>query len=118
MSYEHALKAAGAAVIDFEYFGEYSGQWFAKVSYNGETGWIQDWFGSCSHCDAFDAEFDFSEPDETDEVYNQRLAEFGRRYLGAILPAQHFLPELDEKAEWDGDAADAAVWIRKVEGMK
>ena len=113
MSYKSALVAAGAEVLEFGQFGSYSGQWFAKVRYNGETGWIQDWFGSCSYCDAFEADVGY---DYDDEEYNKKLAEFGKRYLGQILPAEHYLPELDHN-DWDSDATDAAAWIRKVEGM-
>lgn len=116
MSYKNALTAAGAEVLNFEYFGDYSGQWFAKVRYNGETGWIQDWYGSCTHCDAFEAEFGNDYEEGAD--YEKRLANFGKPYLNTILPAQHYLPELDAESDWDSNSAHAAAWIRHVEGMK
>ena len=115
MSYESALIAAGAEVLEFAKFGDYSGEWFAKVRYNGETGWIQDWYGSCTMCDAFEAEFGYEYDEGAD--HKERLANFGKRYLGSILPAEHYLPKLDESADWDGNAADAALWIRHVEGI-
>jgi len=33
MSYKSALEAAGAEVLEFAYFGEYSGFWYAKVNF-------------------------------------------------------------------------------------
>ena len=118
MSYKSALIAAGAEVLNFEYFGSYSGQWFAKVRYNGETGWIQDWYGSCTYCDAFQSEFEGINGDAmTEEEYNNNLVAFGKRYLNNILPADHYLPKLDEDAEYDDDAERAAEWIRKIEGL-
>jgi len=116
MSYKSALIAAGAEVLNFEYFGFYSGQWFAQVRYNGETGWIQGTYGSCSYCDSYEADFGYPEDDENDEEYQKRLADFGRSYLSP-LPASHFLPSLDTDSEWDGDAEEAADWIRKIEGV-
>lgn len=119
MSYKSALIAAGAEVLNFEYFGSYSGMWFAKVRYNGEEGWINDWFGSCTYCDAFQREFDSCyDTEELPEDYDKRLANFGKSYLGGILPAEHYLPELDANAEWDTDSEMAAAWIRKIEGIE
>lgn len=33
MSYENALKAAGAEILEFGQFGSYQGDWWAKVRY-------------------------------------------------------------------------------------
>ena len=119
MSYRSALEAAGAEVLWFKEFGNYSGIWFAKVRYNGEEGWIKDWFGSCTVCDQFQAEFDSCyDSEELPEDYQERLANFGKSYLGGILPAEHYLPALDEYAEYDQDAEEAAAWIRKIEGIE
>lgn len=112
MSYKSALIAAGAEVLDFAKFGSYSGMWFAKVRYNGETGYVKDWWGSCSYCDAFECEFSDS---YLSEDLDKRMAEFGKRYLDQILPAAHYLPQLDEEAKWDGEAESAAEWIRDLE---
>lgn len=118
MSYKSALIAAGAEVLEFQEFGSYSGQWFAKVCYNGETGWVHSWYGSCTMCDQFQAEFDSCyDSQELPEDYNKRLADFGKTFLGGILPAEHFLPELDEDSDWDEEDAEAAAWIRKIEGI-
>ena len=112
MSYKSALIAAGAEVLEFMSFGKYSGTWYAKVKYEGETGWTSGWFGSCTICDAFEAEFGYDDDEKPD--YQERLADFGRGYL-ATQPAAFFLAPLDEQSEWDGEAEDAAEWIRQIE---
>lgn len=58
MSYQSALESAGAVVHAYEEFGSYQGDWYAKVTHNGVTGWVSGSFGSCSGCDAWEAEFD------------------------------------------------------------
>jgi hypothetical protein len=112
MSYQSALKAAGAKVIDTLYTGSYQGTWGSIVEYNGKKGLVIGSYGSCSHCDAFKSEFDSCcygrnniEYDEStgkytkdygdvectkeeyeaqEEVMNKRLADFGKRYLTVI----------------------------------
>lgn len=117
MSYKDALEAAGAQVLEFAQFGNYSGQWVAKVRYGGETGYIQDWWGSCSHCDAFEAEVGYGYDDEED--YNKRLAVFGRRYLDTILPAQHYIDMyVKQKDDYlSEESREALDWIRHIESL-
>lgn len=57
-SYEETLELAGATVHIFQEFGSYQGDWWARVTYNGVTGWVTGSYGSCSGCDAFHGEFD------------------------------------------------------------
>ena len=101
------LEKAGANVLDFEEFGSYQGEWLAFVEYKGEKGIVQGSYGSCSGCDAFEAEFMYEDKPEkgngkfykngktwdedsecTEEEYNealkvyeQRLIDFGKSYL-------------------------------------
>lgn len=100
MSYREALKAAGAEILEFQTFGDYSGMWVAKVSYNNQVGWIQDWYGSCGHCDAFQRDFSDSYRWTSDD-YRTRLAKFGKNYLDSILPAKHFLNMWEDVEDWD-----------------
>jgi hypothetical protein len=119
MSYSDALTLAGGEVLNFRYFGSYSGRWYAQVSYEGEVGWVSDSFGSCTVCDAFQADLGHlsDHPD-----YDKYVADFGRTYLEALLPAEHFLKELrDRLGEYAGcyvdtEAEDAIEWIEKIEG--
>ena len=113
MSYKSALIAAGAEVLEFKFFGQYSGTWYAKVKYEGETGWTFGWYGSCTVCDSFEAEFGYDDDEKPD--YQERLADFGRGYL-TVMPAAFFLEGAPRQyAEWDSAAEDAANWIREIE---
>lgn len=105
MGYQEALEAAGAEVILFQEFGSYQGTWLAKVNYHGETGWIEGSYGSCSGCDAFEAEFDWNDKDKPD--YQKRLAEFGESYLSSLIPGFQMLVDYKNKSEkayaWSDD---------------
>jgi len=101
MGYSESLEAAGAKVIAYKQFGSYQGDWAAFVELNGEKVVITGSYGSCSGCDAFEAEFSWGDqPEERDgkyyynydEVtkeefdqktleYNNKLSEFGASYL-------------------------------------
>ena len=116
MSYQEALVAAGARVVAFESFGSWQGEWVALVEYRGERGWVQGSFGSCSHCDAFEAEFGWGfEEDgvETEEQYQARLASFGESYLGGLETTEQVVEYFDQNAEWDSESEEAAQWIRE-----
>jgi hypothetical protein len=133
MSYQNALSAAGAEIHEFKEFGSYQGEWFALVTYNGEKGWVQGCYGSCSGCDSFEAEFGWDDRETcneheykgTDETraaclgcqeakarYTEKLAAFGRPYLEGLQPADTILKELDEQSRWDDESMEAAAWIR------
>jgi hypothetical protein len=115
MSYQSALIAAGANVIAFENFGDWQGSWVALVEYRGERGWVQGSFGSCDHCDAFEAEFGwgFDEENETEVQYQARLASFGETYLGGLQTTESILAEHGPNAHWDEDADNIVFWIRE-----
>ena len=109
--YEDALKAAGAKIVAFEAFGDWQGSWLALVEYNGERGWVQGSFGSCDHCDAFEAEFGFFAEEEDD--YEVRLKSFGESYLGGLQTTKQVLSEYEPLADWDLDAQDVIFWVRE-----
>lgn len=110
--YVKALFAAGVKVIDFEEFGSYQGDWWAEVLFpNGETYFATGSYGSCSGCDAFEAEFGWSEEDKPD--YLHRLKDFGRDYLGNCFTLEQAISEASKYAEWDHDAQEAIAWLEK-----
>lgn len=114
MGYFSSLEAAGAKVLGYQTTGSYQGTWGAVVIYDGKLGLVTGAYGSCSMCDSFESEFgydndckvyyheendkyyandyDYSEDNEiTKESYDNqkaeyqnRLADFGRRYLHQI----------------------------------
>ena len=110
MSYMTALEKAGATVIRTQYFGDYQGTILAEVEYEGKTGYIEINYGSCSHCDSFQAfedEFDWDIGPTDDD-----LAEFGRRYLD-ILTKESLIEKYTKQAKWDIDAEDALRWLNE-----
>lgn len=131
MSYCQALEAAGAEVLEFKEFGSYQGNWWAKVTYGGETGWIEGSYGSCSGCDAFESEFGYgtdscaehrwvyddkitsSCADCADEKqkFEARLADFGKVYLGTMFTHDEALTEAGRYADWDSEAEEMLAWI-------
>lgn len=113
MGYTQALEAAGAKVLGYHEAGSYQGMWGAIVVYNGKLGLVTGSYGSCSGCDAFEGEFGWGEPDyyfheeknkyyangydysDDNEItkedfdnqkidYQNRLCNFGERYLNQI----------------------------------
>lgn len=110
MSYQSAMEAAGAQVHDFEQFGSYQGEWWAFVTYKGVTGWVNGSYGSCSGCDAFEAEFGYGHED--DEDYIPRLIAFGEGYLDYILTQEEAIKEASRNLEWDTDAEAMVAFIK------
>lgn len=105
MGYAEAMKAAGAAVLVFQHFGSYQGDWLALCFYKGDFVWVHGCFGSCSSCDAFEAEFgDISKYDEPVK-YAQRLTEFGREYLEEHVVDEAQIGRWQERVDWDSETA-------------
>ena len=98
MSYGEALRAAGCTVLEFEEFGSNQGEWLALVEIDGERGVVEGSYGSCSGCDAFEAEFGWNDDERGD--YQERLADFGRGYLPA-LPCEHYIAQFEAKCASD-----------------
>ena len=132
MSYKKCLELANAKVLTFESFGSYQGDWWAKVSYNDKIGWIHGWFGSCSGCDAFQAEFgceshehedddcisyyDFPEKFKEDCPHCQdlmkRMKEFGEKYLDDLYTQEEAESKGSENLDWDGNTQEMLDFIR------
>ena len=121
MSYKEALEAAGAEVLAYEFFGSYQGDWYAVVKFNGNVGVIKGSYGSCTVCDAFQAEFGY----DGDETYNYetgeyeknpdypaKLAAFGANYLEDLMTFQAALNEAARNLDWDHDAEEMVNWVK------
>lgn len=107
--YREALEKAGATVHAFEYFGDYQGTWVAKVTYLGQDGWVVGSYGSCSGCDAFQAEFDHSYPQDK---YERKLAKFGMSYLQHMMNDAEVLVETKGHT-WDDGAKSMRKWVQE-----
>lgn len=113
-------------------FGNYQGTWVAIVEYKGVTGVVQGYYGSCSGCDAFEAEFNYSaspmfkyghyflnESDMDDNMpctfeeyqeklkdYDKRLSVFGESYLLAGLYDKTYYERKRSKLDPNNDSFD------------
>lgn len=117
MSYEMCLEKAGATVVAFQEFGSYQGEWFALVEYNGERGWVEGSYGSCTGCDAFEAEF--CDAYRETEGLDERYAEFGRGYLEVVMPQEQQLvimeARMGDKDSWSYDEYKQIYdWMKEV----
>lgn len=119
MGYCEAMEAAGAEVLAYQEFGSYQGDWWAKVSFEGSTFWVHGAYGSCSGCDAFQAEFnycdeaceehryDYPPPDNCTKCeaakadHQSRLAAFGLSYLTGNEHTQAEAEKENEPSDWD-----------------
>jgi hypothetical protein len=125
--YSSALEAAGAVVHAFEHFGSYQGDWWAKVTYKGETGYVHGYYGSCSVCDAFEAEFGWNEEscethaydpqrecpacDAAKAAHAEKLRAFGAEYLDVVLSKEAAVAEASKNLDWDSDAQEMVNWL-------
>lgn len=107
--YEYSLRATGAEVLAFQDFGSYQGDWFAKVRNGGEEYWIQDSYGSCSGCDAFQSEVDYE--DRTEEEWTTFFKEFGEKYLGEKKNKEELIAKFKDQSSWDGDAKEILEFL-------
>jgi len=126
VSYEKALEAAGAKIVAFEYFGSYQGDWYALVEVDGQRGWVNGSFGSCSGCDAFEAEFgywpmeqvggDFVDADDQRHSrhveYTTKLADFGKGYLDGLMTQERAEAAAAEYIEWDSGAHAMVAFVK------
>jgi hypothetical protein len=134
MSYQEAMEAAGAEVHEYKEFGSYQGTWIADVTYRGERGYVEGSYGSCSGCDAFQGEFDYSWDHEHDnrkyynpsyeeplagcpkcEEYKTKLKEFGEGYLHSIVPKEQLVSIYRKKVaddySWEDDK-EILEWLK------
>lgn len=128
MSYQEAMRAAGADVLHFMQFGSYQGEWYAIVRYNDETGWVSGSYGSCSGCDAFEAEFgdhycdqvwdsellEYRDRTELElKDYNLKLASFGKVYLDGLMTQDQAEQAASANLDWDYEAAEILAFVRE-----
>ena len=102
MSYEQAIEANGVEIYDIKYFGSYQGDWWAYTN----IGFIYGCYGSCSGCDAFQAEFGWEEPTK------EKLKEFGKSYVECPYTYEEALEKASENLEWDYEAKEMVEWIK------
>lgn len=112
VSYEQALAAAGAKVLEFKNFGSYQGEWVALIFHDKQFKWVHGYFGSCSGCDAFEAEIGDCDRDDM-PAYQRRLAEFGKSYLENAADEEELIKKFTKQGEWDSEANDIVAFLLK-----
>lgn len=109
--YESALAAAGVTVLAYEQFGSYQGDWWAHIEFpNKERYFVTGSYGSCSGCDAFEAEFGWKTSEE-DPDYLHKLRDFGRDYLLDCMTFEQAVSKAGENSAWDTDADAMVEWV-------
>lgn len=103
--YIRAIRAAGYEVIDYEEFGSYQGDLLVFVRKNGKHGFILESYGSCSGCDAFQAEVRNDTPEE--------IKEFSIRYEDTMQSYDQALAYAKKHEQWDAEAKEMISWIQK-----
>jgi len=106
--YSAALKAAGAEVLLWQEFGSYQGRWVAKIRLGGKLAWVSDYYGSCSVCDALEAELGYE-----DRHNPAKLAAFGKQYLENLLSQSEMEEKFIESAEWSLEDEKALEFVRE-----
>ena len=136
MGYRSAVEATGAIVHEYEQFGDYQGTWGMIVTHEGKRCLIMGAFGSCSGCDAFEAEFGYNDQpreengkyytnqygnneitkDQYDDLisnYNERLSNFGKHYLETVWDKwdiENRLKNISDDEWYDKEIKDLLNW--------
>lgn len=108
MGYYDALKAAGANLKGFKYYGQYQGIWVAHLA---DDTYIMASYGSCSSCDSYQDELG----DLIDGPSTSQLASFGKSYLNLAQTKEQLIKELEDKACWNDDAEEILYDLRNGE---
>lgn len=140
MGYSSALRAAGADVIDFKQIGSYQGTWGAICDFQGQRVLVTGYYGSCSGCDAFEAQFGYMDDspiqDEDGKYYTnwykdeeitkethdaiiekskQELADFGMSYLRYPMTKDDVVKRIEyydknDTGEWSFDSEERELY--------
>jgi hypothetical protein len=78
MSYEQAIEAAGAEILDLEEPESYRGPYPLLVRYKGSVGYVCFDVGTCPHCDEYLGEMSGREPTLGE------MADWARCYLESL----------------------------------
>lgn len=86
-------------VINAKYYGAYQGEFLCKIEHKGEILYIHDWYGSCSACDQFEADFSYLDSKSYDE---KKVLDFAKPYIESAMTKDQLISMLEKSiGEWD-----------------
>ena len=113
MSYKYCIELAlGKPVEEYKTFGDYQGTWIAKVD---DDKYIVGGYGSCSVCDAFEAEFSDAWDKEEIELID-RYKKFGEEYIHRYHTKEELKRSYDrnEIDSWDIEGKELRDYVRNL----
>lgn len=122
--YDDLLRWHGAAVLAYQKFGSYQGDWYALVEWEGRRFWIHDYYGSCSGCDALESETGYhyhysykKYPNPCPECgkIEHNFHALARGYLGSPMTYEEVIAYAAKNGAWDVSAEEMVSWIKLVE---
>lgn len=112
MAYQECLEAAGVKVHAYSLFGDYQGSWYADCSVGGIRGIIHGYYGSCTGCDVYQAEFnEYDSDSENALAISEKEREFGKAYLPDFQSFSEALEEVTGDSFMD-NSAEIETWLR------
>jgi hypothetical protein len=137
MGYSEAIESNGLKIKEMKEFGSYQGTWIAILE---DGRFIEGSYGSCSGCDAFQAEFNYDEeivkqengkyyPNNNtweDEItegeaiaknkeYSEKLKSFGKRYTDSAETKEEIVSrytiKCNDEFAWDDDK-EILEWLK------
>lgn len=104
MGYCQALEAAGAKIIDYNYFGSYQGDLLVIAEVDGARKYYKISYGSCSGCDHFE---------DVEPNTPEQLKAFGEEYINGDMTYDEILNYVKRNLEWDQDAKTMVQWLEE-----
>lgn len=102
--YDSLLKECCEEVYCYDEFGSYQGDWFAKVKFKGNIGWVHGCYGSCPYCDWVSG---------TDLEGEELKKAFIGEYLENLLSQEEAEKEASKYIDFDLDAEQMLAFVRK-----
>ena len=107
-SYEDCIAMfPGVSNVKAQYFGSYQGQFLCSFEKDGEMWFLWDYYGSCSGCDSFEAEFGYR-----DDVTDEKVVEFARSYVESACPKGQLVARLEKEPLYLHEAQEALVALK------
>lgn len=102
----------GVTEVKAEYYGSYQGEFLCSIIKDGEYLLIHDWYGSCSGCDAFEAELGHG------DVAREDAINFAESYINSAIPRHKMIEFLEKEVSDDSWCTEKKEMLQDLEGGK